>query len=57
MTDRPWEIMEDAEAGAVTVYRTNGVAADSEGPTLYSYEEMEEFISALRNAASHVFAP
>lgn len=57
MPDRLWEIMEDAETGVVTIYRSNGFGADSEGPTLTSYEEMEEFISALRNAASHVFVP
>jgi len=47
-----WDIMADAEAKALTVYRTNGFAADSEGPTIYDREEFERFISNLRHAAA-----
>jgi hypothetical protein len=50
-----WEIMYDVEASALTVYRTNGVVADSEGPTLYNREEFERFVSNLRYAASQVW--
>lgn len=50
--DRLWEIMADAEAGCLTVYRSNGFAADSEGPSMYTREEFEEFVSNLRHAAA-----
>jgi hypothetical protein len=52
-----WEIMEDAEAHVLTVYRANGFAADSEGPTIESPEQLEEFIGDLRVAATHVWPP
>ena len=39
----------------LVVYRANGGYADSEGPSLYSLDELEDFIRDLREAASNVW--
>jgi hypothetical protein len=39
----------------LVVMRANGGYADSEGPTLYSLDELEDFIRDLREAATHVW--
>jgi hypothetical protein len=39
----------------LVVMRANGGYADSEGPTLYSREELEDFITDLRQAADGVW--
>ena len=45
----------DGAAGWLTVWRANGVSADSEGPTLYTRDEFERFISNLRHAAATIW--
>jgi len=54
-TEEGWAIMQDAETRSMTVYRANGFAADSEGPTLYTRDEFERFISNLRHAAATIW--
>jgi hypothetical protein len=61
--DKGWVISEQVVGDSIrvrqqrvlVVYRANGGYADSEGPTLYSYKELEDFISDLREAAANVW--
>jgi hypothetical protein len=57
--DKGWVIAEqvygdgtrDRQRRVLVVFRANAGFADSEGPTLYSRQELEEFIQDLRHAA------
>ena len=48
-----WEI--EVGDGRLTIHRANGITADSEGPTLTSREQFEQFVSELRHLASMVW--
>lgn len=55
MSERTWVL--DEEPGRLVILRSmdGGHTGDSEGPTLCSREELEQFISALQSAASRVW--
>lgn len=57
MTDRTWLILENLGAEELVIMRSmdGGHTGDSEGPTLHSYEDVEQFTRELRHAAAHVF--
>jgi hypothetical protein len=51
-----WAIFEfTTPKPSVTVMRANGFAADSEGPTFHSRDEVWRFVSELRDAADRVW--
>jgi len=50
-----WEIRAEHNLGELVIMRSNGFAADSEGPTLHSREEFETFVSELRYVAAQVW--
>jgi hypothetical protein len=62
--DKGWVIAEqvwgdgtrERQRRVLVVYRANGGTADSEGPALYSPEEVEEFIADLRQAADGLWS-
>jgi len=50
-----WVFEHDEHAHNLTIHRANGIAADSEGPTLVSPEELNSFVNDLYAYAAKVW--